>query len=1600
MEFVSSRKPFHWEGGAGGQVGRDYEIIGDPRPGNNMSASSSASGSTRVEWPLFPTPTISLLQVSGYEVYNGTPYYSIVVCMTGGFRWSVLKSYDELAYLNKQLVEEFAIDKSLFPQRKMFGSHKKEQIVEIQSRLSVYLGKLLLQFSLPPVILLRFLDYKFSDVLSITETLSALFFEKGDEFLSTNSMVAFSPLQLHCVCKRMILPIVSEQRDMRYEFGHLLEFLQHLNKVKICPPSKELFPLSPAVELVFDLSVMKSLDTLVLSSIQLHQIQGLGNIPEQLLTLGVHRSITSLRDILKHNCLGVDEAASSDGGFIQWNKLRVMDLSYNNITSIDTSLTLCPNLEELNISNNLIRDIDNLLDLPHLRILDLSHNELLNVSDLHYRLGNITTLCLAHNKLSSLSGVEKCYSVVCLDIQYNLISKVGEMSRLASLPVLEQLMVKGNAFTSSPSYRQQVFSLLPSTAPQVYLDGRPPSRDELEISASLSVGEIKKHSKKQKKSSIRNADINPDIGEASNDRSPGIPSLSAGTRLSIEKMRREGGENWLKMLNERPINSPGKVKKKRKPRKDDFESGGSDQLSSETPSSGLPSVKLQQLLEGRDCNSPWSCTATVLQYSRDFKQLSHHGIERLLADSSCDSCLLEVDVKVGRIIEDFAVASGTGGNRRTRDLTFLKEVRCHEGQKSLAIAIELSSMMSHTTWVVYCLRDYPSIADLYVLLQKRLQSSEVPAPPSPAFLSKQLSAASDEEPDNERSRQLQTAGILEETDDNKLLTTTDPPQSEERSHHEEEDDDEDSYKSLEGGITDPLSLAQSPTIPVDSLEYFVRKSSQPPQSPERPQLDDDMLLQYFTNQIAKEKGEMLMYVLWCGISLPSSFPYSLQGAVFISNQSLYVLEVREQGEENGYWESESLPLVVLISDQLDHLSRVVMTSTLNQALYIELHSRSPVWSFVVFPPTPDISTQLFEQLKAALDAASLHYTVMGTHEAKTASGLSGVLFVKPDDFSVKRFKQWLSVSKTQVRLGNFIATNKNKSLLGMYEMEVKQGVRDLSESISIVHQLAVSYVSSDILPGCNGGSFLHPLILVLINSHLILCEEAFISGPALRMTQAKHTFSPLNIVQYIALEDIKEVAICDKLRPITASSSVPDVLLHHLTISFSDSCLSLAAYDLHHLNSFLGSLKLHWNSVCNKELSIVSVKTPLESFPNPHSPLPFIATQMQTKAKGKVSAPLFFKHLPLLRFANLPHWAKLDIFKEHIAQADFMKSDETILASFLAHSQPHLERRLDVEVFVIVSNYAMYFLSDMDGIRTWLDAGGISSFARMSLLSSHNDTHLQCFYRLWLSDLMKVVLGPLLLSIRLYDSKSASHIDVLTNTAQVTSLVLSALAATVGFKEKVQEKDVEHLLEDFVDITDDPFGEHTPAGPVSPIKQFAKRLATELVLPSDTSLNELKLHLVESHPDVARGSSVKTCSENIQILLPNIMLLAEQVRLREVQTVLYRPHMILLTNFGLFLCASSLNADVTPTLLVLSPTQLVVKRWIHIDDIQRVQVAYDSQYCITQLLIFTRAHSDCGIATHICIVPYTSVHAEMFVTLLGMVWKERMGRTLPVESSQ
>lgn len=1566
-------------------------------PLQSSSSPGAEKNMKRFEWPLFPTPSVNILQVTGYEIYNNSVYFTILIGMGGTFQWSVLKTYDEFALLNKMLVEYYAIDKTLFPQRKMFGTHKKDYITELQGRLSLYLSSILQRFSLPPVHLLQFLEYKFSDVLSITETLSALFFERGDEFLQTNSMIAFSPLQLHCVCKRLVLPIASEHINVKHDFGHLLDFLQHLRKVKICPPSRELFPLSSTVNLDFEISVMKSLNTLVLQNIDINMIKGLGDLPRRIETLGVHQGLTAPRDILKHTGIEIQCDA-----YMEWSCLRVIDFTYNNITSIDSSLSLAPNLEELNVSHNSIKDIDNLLELPHLRILDLSNNQLESLSDLHCRLGNITTLCLAKNNLTSLKGLEKCYSIVCMDIQNNKITRVNEMSVLSSLPLLEQLLVKGNPFTNSPSYRQNIFSLLPKTARQVSLDGQPPSKDELEVSASISnTVEIQEHTHKSKKSSTRVVDIKgEDEDDLLEEKSQSVPPVFTGARRHIEQMKKEGGDNWLSLLNQQQKqSSPSNIRKKAKHRKTGNRvrnsSSGDLESSSEcspvvhalTPSSGLPSSHLYELLNTRECSCPWSCSASVLEYHGLFPQLSHHDIEQLVTGTKLKSCLLIVDTPSGRITEDYVISGGNERSRNTRDLTFLREVRVHEG-KSLAVAMEITTFMSHSSWIIYRLKDYPSLADLFLLLSRKLRSVSDVAPPSPALLAKQISINDDT--DNVETKEE----LKQNTEDEKLETSSKGDETlEQKKRSQEILESEDIPTGPVENTPDVPSTLDKKTSSPDKImtldlstserDSRVVKRAMSPIHIEKPGLENQRLLEFFRKNVARDSGEVLMHVLWCAVCLPSTAPLEVEGAVFISNMCLYVLEVKGNGE----WDGEDLPLLSIVSAHLEHLSKVMIVGVFDQNIHIELHNISPVNNLVVFPPTSELTCQLIEQLKAALDASGLHFTVMEALEAKQAKGLSGVLFITPDSFSISRLKEWLSYDKTNVQLANFLSTHMNKSILGMYEVELKQGQKEMANSFDIVQHLVVCCVEP-------GVPELHTLVLLVTNADIFLYQESFINGPALRFTPLKHSFPPLSILHSLPISSVKSVTVYDRPQTIHSSSDS----LYHFCIEFnhaSSLSLYLCIHNQQYLNRLLSSLKLHWEGFHSDELPVNHTSN-VNPFINKLLSSPVISPV--SSSKHRPNPPLLVKTEALLQFNGLPHWAKYEVFKEHIAQADFLKSDETILAVSLARCVPSLERKLEVEVCVIVSNYGLYFLTDINGIRLWLDAGGISSFARMSLLNPEGGAHLQCFYRLWITDLKRVSINSLYLSLRLYENKPNTNIDIVTSSPQLTASILTALASRVTFVDpKVEEKKGD-LLEEFIDISEDPFGEETESISNTSVPSLStNRPSVELIVPTDASLNDLKLHLVESQPDVARGSSVLKCAECIRILVSQVILLAEQLRVRDSIVLHYRPHLALITNYGIFICGNAINPNSTPCLSLATPTQIVVKRWSRIDDVIRVQVALDPLYRVPQVLVYVRPPDNKEGISQMCFVSNSLTEGKIFVYQLGLIWAERMGHTLPIE---
>jgi len=69
-------------------------------------------------------------------------------------------------------------------------------------------------------------------------------------------------------------------------------------------------------------------------------------------------SVPSLSALFQ-SCLGDVDGRGFQPG-IEWSSLRVVSLQKNNLTSLDESLKLLPNVEYLDLSRNSIETIENL----------------------------------------------------------------------------------------------------------------------------------------------------------------------------------------------------------------------------------------------------------------------------------------------------------------------------------------------------------------------------------------------------------------------------------------------------------------------------------------------------------------------------------------------------------------------------------------------------------------------------------------------------------------------------------------------------------------------------------------------------------------------------------------------------------------------------------------------------------------------------------------------------------------------------------------------------------------------------------------------------------------------------------------------------------------------------------------------------------------------------------------------------------------------------------------------------------------------------------------------------------------------------------------
>jgi Leucine-rich repeat (LRR) protein len=103
--------------------------------------------------------------------------------------------------------------------------------------------------------------------------------------------------------------------------------------------------------------------------------------------------------------------------------------------------------------------VTNLSSLSALEELNLSNNRIRQLPDLHTKLGNVKSLLLAQNRLTNLDGLGKLYGLVTLDVRSNKIADLETIRPVAALPCLEELTLTGNPVTTVLDFRTKVLTM-------------------------------------------------------------------------------------------------------------------------------------------------------------------------------------------------------------------------------------------------------------------------------------------------------------------------------------------------------------------------------------------------------------------------------------------------------------------------------------------------------------------------------------------------------------------------------------------------------------------------------------------------------------------------------------------------------------------------------------------------------------------------------------------------------------------------------------------------------------------------------------------------------------------------------------------------------------------------------------------------------------------------------------------------------------------------------------------------------------------------------------------------------------------------------------
>lgn len=633
----------------------------------------------------------------------------------------------------------------------------------------------------------------------------------------------------------------------------------------------------------------------------------------------------------------------------------------------------------------------------------------------------------------------------------------------------------------------------------------------------------------------------------------------------------------------------------------------------------------------------------------------------------------------------------------------------------------------------------------------------------------------------------------------------------------------------------------------------------------------------------------------------SSPDYEKDVWVFVTNKSIHILSLTDTYKSSYSWENENLPLLPLLSIPFTDLRQVVV-GLLKQSLRLETKKLEDVT--VLFTHNADHTVSISETLKAAMDAEGIQYNTFTTTELlqQRITG-DNCTFVELDEMDESVLKRQLVQEEV---VDSQLAAYYSTALSTEESLQTK--VLATADAITVRGYFTISMIQT------TSNDFYYRT-LIITGEKIIMCDEDHLHWPPpLSMTVTPVT-SKVQVLQAELLTNIAKLELCQEPQLVRGMrDGVHEVFLLFTHVGeFGEKsqtgwyfCLQGSA----ELERFISTMKLCSVAIHNApssmwpELSSRNPTVDVRDF-SPVSTKLTISSPNSNSVKSSEDAIIF-------NLSDVSPKNQQEYFHKHISQ---FPNQESVKLTFSCSCIPFTTPNLILQVFVYISSEALYFLTDPQGMKDWMEGGGKCPFASHSYGDLQCSNRPLCFQYIGFQQLKDVCVGLFFQHIRISGGNPSNTFTLMTQQFDLTYSILEALPSN------------HHEIEDSIDYS---FTQLLTQYPINQQHKTGKGRPYSTPLPNSIKDDTIFFKTTYQEPNTLLSILGETHDEPVMILKYLI------VKLKDGATDLICS--MVLTNRKLYVINEDFVHWPTPPFTCLPPqSQYAILKSCLLNDIVRVE---------------------------------------------------------------